>query len=277
MKYIDIHGHVNFTAYDQDRGETIGRALDAGVAMITVGTQYDTSRAALDIARKHDYMYATVGLHPVHTSKSHHDVQELGEGGKEFTSRGEVVDLKAYLDLARDPKVVAIGECGLDYYHLEDDLVKKQASAFEIMIDLANEVGKPLMLHVRSGSDKSAYIDAYNILKSRAKVSGNLHFFAGGIEEARLFLDLGYTFSFTGVVTFARNYDEVLKFIPLDRMMSETDCPYVTPIPNRGKRNEPAYVIEVVKAIAKIRGEDESLVAKQLLKNAERTFGISLT
>ncbi|MFA6295674.1 MAG: TatD family hydrolase [Candidatus Paceibacterota bacterium] len=273
MKYFDIHGHVNFSAYDTDRDEVIQRAEDAGVVMISVGSQLDTSKAAVELANKHENMYAVVGVHPIHTSASHHDKQELGEGSKEFTSRGEQPDLNIYRELAKNPKVVAIGECGLDYYHLDDDSTKKQYQVFESMIDLANEINKPLMLHLRNGSNRSAYKDAYEIVKSRAKVKGNLHFFAGNIEEAKLFLDLGYTFSFTGVVTFARNYDEVIKYLPLDRIMSETDCPYVTPAPYRGKRNEPVYVIEVVKSIAKIRGEDEEVVRQQLFKNASLFVG----
>jgi TatD DNase family protein len=141
------------------------------------------------------------------------------------------------------------------------------------MIDVANEVNKPLMLHLRNGSGRSAYLDAYEIIKNRAKVKGNLHFFAGSIAEAKPFLDLGYYFSFTGVITFARSYDEIIKYIPLDRIMSETDCPYVSPMPYRGKRNEPVNVIEVVKWIAKIKELDEEVVRKQIISNAEEFFG----
>jgi TatD DNase family protein len=177
--------------------------------------------------------------------------------------------------LAKHPKVVAIGECGLDYYRLDPDSIAKQRIVFESMIDIANEANKPLMLHLRNGSDKSAYNDAFEIIKSRARVKGDLHFFAGSIEEAKLFLDLGFYFSFTGVVTFTHDYAAVIKFLPLDRIMSETDCPYVAPKPYRGKRNEPAYVIETVKAIARIRGEDETTVARQLAENARYFFGIS--
>jgi len=275
FSYIDIHGHLNFTAYDADREEAIKRAQKAGVAMITVGTQIDTSRKAVELAETHENMWAVIGLHPIHTSKSHHDKQELGEGNKEFTSRGEVVNIEAYRELAKHPKVVAIGECGLDYYRLDPDSIAKQRIVFESMIDIANEANKPLMLHLRNGSDKSAYNDAFEIIKSRARVKGDLHFFAGSIEEAKLFLDLGFYFSFTGVVTFTHDYAAVIKFLPLDRIMSETDCPYVAPKPYRGKRNEPAYVIETVKAIARIRGEDETTVARQLAENARYFFGIS--
>ena len=217
MEYYDIHGHVNFSGFDPDREEVIKRAQDAGVGMISVGTQIDTSKKAIELAHTHENMYAAVGLHPIHTSKSHHDLQELGEGGKEFTSRGEQADFNSYLELAKDPKVVAIGESGLDYFHLDQDSIDKQRQAFEVMIDVANSANKPLMLHIRNGNDKSgpnAYLDAHQILKERAKVKANLHFYAGGLEETKLFLDLGCTFSFTGVITFARNYDEIIKYIP---------------------------------------------------------------
>jgi len=282
FQYIDIHGHMNFAAYDADRAEVIDRAHKAGVAMITVGTQMDTSKAAILLAEQNENMYATVGLHPVHTNASHHDEQELGEGGKAFTSRGEKIDVNVYRELAKHPKVVAIGECGLDYYHHDETAAALQVQTFESTIDIANEVGKPLMLHIRNGSSrtggqvvKSAYKDAYEILKSRAKVKGNLHFFAGTIEEAKPFLDLGYSFSFTGAITFGKNYNEVIRYLPLDRIMSETDCPYVSPIPYRGKRNEPAYVIEVVKALAAIRGEEKSKIAAQIVLNANNFFGFN--
>lgn len=275
IEYIDIHSHLNFTAFDPDRDEVLVRMKEAGVGTITVGTQYDTSKGAIELAEKYPNVYATVGLHPIHTSASHHDIKELGEGGKEFTSRGEVPDMNAYKVLANHPKVVAIGEVGLDYYHHDENLVDQQKKILHSMIDLANDVNKPLMLHIRSGSGRSAYADAYTILKDRSKVKGNLHFFAGSIEEAKPFLDLGYTFSFTGVITFTNDYDEVIKYLPLDRIMSETDSPYVTPKPNRGKRNEPAYVIEVVKAIARIRGEDETVVSRQLVENARNFFKLS--
>lgn len=281
LKFFDIHSHLNFSAYDADREEVIVRAQEAGVGMINVGTQIDTSRKAVELAEKYDNMYAAVGVHPIHTSKSHHDAQELGEGGKEFTSRGEVPDLEFYRQLAKHPKVVAIGECGLDYFRLprrqaglEEDSISKQRTVFESMIDLANEVRKPLMLHIRNGSGMSAYNDAFEIIKSRAKVTGDLHFFAGSVEEAKPYLDLGFSFSFTGVITFARNYDEIVKYLPLDRIMSETDCPYVTPAPYRGKRNEPSYVTEVVKVVASIKKLEYGLVEAQLLQNAENFIKI---
>ncbi|MBI4093943.1 TatD family hydrolase [Candidatus Kaiserbacteria bacterium] len=270
MKYFDAHTHVNFIAYNEDREETILRAKDAGVAMNVVGTQRDTSASAVELAQKYDHVYATIGLHPVHTSKSFHDEKELGEGGKAFTSRGEIFDASIYENLAASPKVIAIGECGLDYYRLEDDTKKVQEKVFIEHIELANKLQKPLMLHVRN-----AYDDAFSILKAHAKVKGDVHFFAGDWEIAKKFLDLGFTLSFTGVITFTHDYDEVVKNTPLDMLLSETDAPYVAPVPHRGKRNEPSYVTEVIHAIARIRGQHFDEVASRLATNARRVFSIA--
>ncbi|OHA20532.1 MAG: hypothetical protein A2849_00660 [Candidatus Taylorbacteria bacterium RIFCSPHIGHO2_01_FULL_51_15] len=284
FRYIDIHSHVNFTAFDADREEVLKRALDAGVAVINVGTQQLTSRRAIELAEQYEKgVYAIVGLHPVHTSKSFHDEKELGEGGKEFTSRSEAFEVTHYRDLAEHPKVVGIGECGLDYYRIESEALRiKQEEAFRAQIELAISVQKPLMLHLRNGSGRSAYKDAFSILNSyfsihNSSLKGNLHFFAGSIEEATPFLDLGYTFSFTGVITFAKEYQEVIRYLPLTSILSETDAPYVAPAPYRGTRNEPLHVREVVKAIANIRGEEEETVRVQLLQNAEQLFNIKLS
>lgn len=275
MKYFDAHTHVNFAAYNDDMDAVIRRALDAGVGMNTVGTQFDTSKSAVGIAEKYDNVHATIGLHPIHTSKSHHDEQELGEGGKAFTSRGEVFDFAAYEKLGQSPKVIAIGECGLDYYRLEGDTKKVQEEAFIQHIELANKLHKPLMLHIRAskGTD-DAYEDALEILKAHAKVRGDAHFFAGSWNVAKKYLDFGISLSFTGVLTFTHDYDVVVKNAPLDMLLSETDAPYVTPVPHRGKRNEPLFVVEVVKAIARIKNEDEETVRDALIANARRIFDI---
>ncbi len=268
-EYFDVHAHVNFKAFDADRDEVVARALDAGVHMMNVGTQQDTSLSAVEMAEKYESgVYAAIALHPVHTAKSHHDEQELGEGGKAFTSRGEEFDPAFYEKLAQNPKVKAIGECGLDYYRLEEDTAELQKKVFIQHIEIANKVGKPLMCHIRN-----AYKDAADILREHAKVKGDIHFFAGTWEEAQMFLDLGFTLSFTGVITFTHDYDEVVKNTPLDMILSETDCPYITPTPFRGQRNEPIHVREVVKAIARIKGLDEEAVRVQLVSNAKRVFG----
>ena len=279
MNYFDAHTHANFVAYDTDREEVLARARELQVGMNVVGTQSDTSRSAVALAESHEGVWATIGLHPVHTSKSFHDTKELGEGGKEFTSRGEVFDFAAYESLGQSPKVIAIGECGLDYYRLEADTKKVQQEAFVQQIELANALKKPLMLHIRNGADTSAsaYLDSIELLKRHSKVLGDVHFFAGDWDIAKRFLDIGFTLSFTGVITFTHDYDEVVRNAPLDMILCETDAPYITPVPYRGKRNEPAYVIEAVKAIARIRGEEDEAVRAQLLKNGERVFGVDMT
>ena len=258
-KYIDIHSHVNFKAFDEDRDEVMKRALENETIVINVGTQIDTSKKAAEMIEDYpENVYAIVGLHPIHTGASYHDEKELGEGGKEFTSRGEIFDKDAYRELLKNPKVLGIGEVGLDYYRCTPESIEKQKLAFIAQIELANEVGKPMMLHIRNGEksssqsipERNAYFDALDILKEHWKGKeenkGDVHFFAGGLKEAKAFLDFGFTLSFTGVITFTHDYDEVIKSTPIDMIMTETDSPYVTPVPYRGKRNEPVYVREVV-------------------------------
>ena len=284
-KYIDIHSHVNFKAFDEDRDEVIARALENDTWVINVGTQVDTSKKAVEMANNYkEGVYAIIGLHPIHTGASYHDEKELGEGGKEFTSRGEIFDKESYRELLKDKKVVGIGECGLDYYRMDLESIEKQKQAFVTQIELANEFNKPLMLHIRNNEKKelitgqegspNAYIDALQILKKYAKVKGDVHFFAGTTEEAKAFNDFGFCLSFTGVITFTKDYDEVIRNTPLDMIMSETDAPYVTPVPHRGSRNEPVYVKEVVKKIAEVKNLPEEEVSQAFIANARRVFAI---
>lgn len=269
FKYVDNHAHINFKAFDEDRDKVIKRAIDAEVIVINVGTQIDTSKSAIELAEKHEGMFAIIGLHPTHTGKSHYDENELGEEGKDFTEHGEEFDFEEYKKLAHHAKVVGIGECGLDYFHLGEESKEKQKKVFEDHIKLSVEVGKPLMLHIRE-----AYNDAIEILKKYPGAKGNVHFFAGDIETTKQFLDLGFTLSFTGVVTFAKQYEELVKFIPLESILSETDCPYVSPKPYRGKRNEPSYVVEIVKKIAEIKNLPVEVVVNTLLENSKRVWKI---
>lgn len=276
MRYFDAHTHLQFAAYEGAHDAAIERAREAGVGVNLVGTQIDTSRAAVELARKHEEAWATIGLHPIHTSKSHHDTQELGEGGKDFTSRGEAFDMKAYEELARDPKVIAIGECGLDYYRNDPVTAAAQRDALMAQIDLANRLKKPLMLHIRpSKGSQDAYHDAFALVESAAEVRGDVHFFAGEWDTAKRWLDLGFTLSFTGVLTFTHDYDEVVKNAPLDMLLCETDAPYITPVPHRGTRNESAYIPLIIQAIAGIRNLPEEEVRARLLANATRVFSLN--
>lgn len=284
MKYIDIHAHVNFKAFDEDRDAVMARANESGTIVINVGTQLDTAKKAVEMTEQYPNTYAIIGLHPIHTGKSFHDEKELGKGGAEFVSRGEIFDKEAYRELFKNPKVVGIGECGLDYYRCDEESIEKQKQAFIMQIELANELNKPIMLHIRNNPEdktKNAYFDALDILKEHAKVKGDVHFFAGGLEEAKAFLEFGFTLSFTGAITYppkkdgsGTNYEEIINNTPLDMIMTETDAPYVSPVPYRGKRNEPIYVSEVVKKVALIKGLPEDEVAQTIMSNAKRVFGI---
>ncbi|MEI7719630.1 MAG: TatD family hydrolase [bacterium] len=288
MKYFDAHTHVQFVAYDEDREAVFARAREAGVGMNLVGTQQDTSEAAVREAENHENVWASIALHPVHTSKSYHDTKELGEEGKAFTSRGEVFDFDWYKKLGESKKVIAVGECGLDYYRLEEETKKVQREAFVAQIELANTLQKPLMLHIRNGAHGGepsatgdAYVDALELLKAHPPIGragsncpGDVHFFAGDWNIAKQFLDIGFTLSFTGVLTFTHDYDEVVRETPLDMLLCETDAPYITPVPFRGQRNEPMHVREVVKKIAEIKGLDLEQVREQILLNSGRVFGV---
>lgn len=279
MKYIDTHTHVNFAIYHEDREELLKRTAEADVMMINVGTQRDTSELAVTIAEQYDHCYAIVGLHPIHTTASFHDHDEVGKDGDEFTSRGESFDIEYYRALAQSSsKVVGIGECGLDYYRNTLETKQAQEAAFRAQIELALELDLPLMLHVRPSQDSmDAYEDVLAILdeyKSNSKLRGQAHFFAGTAEIAQSFIDLGFVVSFTGVITFAKDYEKLVREIPLTHLLSETDAPYVTPTPYRGQRNEPMHVREVVKKIAEIKILPEEEVAEQIMNNARNMYKI---
>lgn len=262
FKYIDIHGHVNFPDFDADREVVIKNAEKTGVAMITVGTDIATSTSAVQLATTHQHMWAVVGIHPTEDVVDDFDAVFI-----------------TLEKLASHPKVVAIGECGLDYFHSKPEGIPQQKEIFERHIILAQKIGKPLMLHVRNGKMAgstsevgNAYQDALQILKKYPDVRGDFHFFAGAPSDLKDIIARGYSVSFTGVITFTSDYDELVRTAPISHIMSETDCPFVPPAPYRGKRNEPAYVIETVKAIARIRGEDESVIVQQLVENAKKFF-----
>ncbi len=276
-KFIDVHAHVQFAAYDEDRKDVLLRAKESDTWMINVGTKLSTSKDAVKLAEENEGVYTIIGLHPIHTSASFHDKDEIGEEGEPFKSKGEDFDLEEFEKLIAHPKVVGVGECGLDFFRIEgdrDEYIERQVSVFKSQIDLAVKYDKPLMIHCRE-----AYPEVLKILSEKKKIygeklRGNFHFFAGSLEEAAQILELGFNFSFTGVITFAKQYTDLVRFAPLDRIFSETDCPYVTPEPYRGQRNEPVYVSEVVKKIAEIKEMDYEEVRVQLIKNAMNFFRI---
>jgi len=254
-RLIDVHAHAQFSAFDGDRDAVIRRALDIGIWLINVGTDRQMSEGAVELASQYKAgVFATAGLHPTDTD--------------------EEFDYDFYKKLAEDSKVVAIGECGLDYYRLPEGTKEKQKEVFIKHIQLAREVKKPLMIHCRG-----AFSDLIDILTSHCQLltapPGVCHFFAGTVEDTKKLMDLGFSFSFGGVITFAREYEKLIKFIPLDRILLETDAPYVAPIPYRGKRNEPAYVEEVAKKLTKILNKEFEEIVRKTTENAIKIFGLS--
>jgi TatD DNase family protein len=278
-QYIDTHAHVNLSAFNDDRAAVLTRTRGAGVAHINIGTKQSTSKLAVEIADAHDDVWAIVGLHPIQTVPASHDDEEVGEGAA-FVSKGEVFNSEYYRTLAQSStKVVGIGECGFDYYHCDASTYEAQEAAFIAQVRLANELQLPLMIHTRdpkpgdtSPTGRSAYEDVLTILRQHAVVPGNVHFYAGTYEQAKQFFAIGFTVSFTGVITFAKAYEEIVCAVPLDQMHAETDCPYVAPVPYRGQRCEPVYVMEVVKKIAAIKGLSEETVREQLSENAQQLY-----
>lgn len=288
-KYIDTHAHLNISSFDEDRDVVAEKCAEEGVAVINVGTKESTSTTAVELAERHENCYAIIGLHPIQTTPEYHSNEEIGEGSDPFKSKGEVFNKDFYRELAKHKKVVGIGECGFDFYRADTDTYAVQEEQFIAQIELANELQLPLMIHTRDAAGnqssanwsklsfgQNAYDCVYDVLKQYAKVPANIHFYAGNLEQAKRFFELGCTLSFTGVITFAKDYEEVVRNAPLELLHAETDCPYVAPKPHRGQRCEPWMVQEVYKKIAEIRGEDEERVREQLVKNAHKLYRISI-
>lgn len=263
MKYFDAHCHVQFDPYDQDRAAVIASMQEKEVGGMVVGVDLDSSVKALKLVENLPNFYASAGLHPNYVLD-------------------ERFDEDSFRAILRHPKMKAVGECGLDNFRPLDVEVAKveQRRVFEKHIELAIEANKPMMIHSRpTKGTQDAYRDMIDILGTYKKehgdrLRGDIHFFVGSIEEARDFLDLGFTMSFTAVLTFTRDYDEVVRFLPLQSILTETDSPYVAPSRIRGQRNDPISVIDVVASLAEIRGEDEEMVREQVLQNAAKLFSL---
>ena len=259
--YFDIHSHINFPEYDADREIVLARMKDTNTYTITVGTDLHSSKSAVELADSHPNAFACIGVHPV------------DDPSKSF----EALEFQS---LVQNPKVVAIGECGLDYFRLEGDSVsekQRQKTLFEAQIMFALEHSKALMIHSRSAYEDTLDVLAHFKKEYGDKLFGNVHFFAGDTAIAQKFFDIDFSISCTGVITFTHDYDEVIRYAPLDLLLSETDAPYVSPTPHRGKRNEPIYVAEVVKKIAELRGEDFETVKQAMVANALRRFTIAMS
>lgn len=261
MDTIDTHSHFNLEQFDADRKEAIERMVKASVGTICVGIDTLTSTYAVALAAEHDHIWACVGQHPTNWSM-------------EWPN-------EKMRTLAEEPRVVAIGECGLDYYREADRVAADaQKKLFQAQIALAIEMDLPLMLHIRpEEGTMTAYEDALDMLEHAKQfwptMRGTAHFFAGTIAIADRFLALGFHISFSGVITFVKEYETTVAHVPLDRILSETDAPFAAPAPYRGRRNEPAYVTEVVKKIAEIKQLPLEEVQQTLLQNALNLFQLS--
>lgn len=254
---VDSHCHLDDAAFDADRKDVILFAKQLGIKWIlNPGADLASSKKAVVLADEYPMIYAAVGVHP-------HDAKDVPD------------DWEAQLqELGAHPKVVAIGEMGLDY-HYDHSPRQAQQDVFRKQIRLARSIGKPVIIH-----EREAPADVLTILKEEQvqDVGGVMHCFSGSIESARLFMQLGLYISFAGPVTFknARRSLEVASAIPLDKILVETDAPYLTPEPYRGKRNEPGHVLLVAQKIAEMRGMDFSEFAEAVTFNAEQLFRVSI-
>lgn len=271
---IDAHTHLNFPVFDNDRDGVFARMFAADVSAITVGTNKETSESAIALAKAYPgKIWATIGFHPGHVIEAHawhHDKNE------QKSPIPEVFNENIFRALAREKEVVAIGECGLDYFrNPSEGTKKKQAEVFLEQVAIAKEVKKPLMIHCRpSKGSQDAYFDLLALLPKDFASCGVVHFFVGDKDVAREFLDRSFAFTFGGVLTLTSDFDDVVRFLPDEAILIETDAPYVSPKAFRGKRNEPSFILETIKTIAALRGKIEEDIISLTTTNAQRIFSL---
>ena len=252
---FDTHTHLDDARYNEDREAMIARAHEAGVGtFVTIGCDLVTSQAAVALAEQHPSVYASIGVHP-------HEVKHIADGWYD-----------EFRLLAKNNKVVAYGEIGLDY-HYNHSSPKEQRERFREQVQLARELALPVIIHTREAQE-----DTIAILKEEnaSEIGGVFHCFSGDAWLAKDALDLGFYLSFSGILTFqsATMLREIAKNTPMDRVLIETDCPYLTPVPYRGKRNEPAYVSQVAKQLAFLYDRSLDEIAERTSENARRLFKI---
>lgn len=296
LQLFDIHCHINFNAYKDDAAEVIQRSLEQGIGLFAVGSQASTSRRAVEYANHYENVWAVIGLHPIHLFEQQIDETEAGGELAHFRSRSEQLNIDYYRQLAStSDRVVGIGECGLDYYHVPigvdwTEFRQLQEQAFRKQIDLALEFDLPIMIHSRNSAagTTDVHADIKTILQGYVTagrpVKGDVHCFSGTVQDMRDYIDLGMYISFTGNLTYKpRQIDiernetlwDVARAAPLDRILVETDAPYLSPVPHRGERNEPAYVRYVVQKLAELKNMPVEKVERQIRENVRCLFRVS--
>lgn len=264
---FDTHAHLNFFEFEKDREELIKKCLDSGIGMINVGTNLQSSKKATEIAENHPDVFASIGLHPLNIDSQF--LKNKGYSGELENFLEKDFDYDSYKELAKSKKVVAIGECGLDYWYRPKATGKKelfkqeQKRIFEKHLDLAEELNLPVIIHCRSAFD-----DLFAILSKR-KIRGVLHCFTGNKEEAERFLSLGLYIGINGII-FKMDLKESIEYIPLEKILIETDCPYLSP-PGFEERNNPFALKLIIEEIEKIKGEKIEEITS---KNAKKLFNI---
>jgi TatD DNase family protein len=274
---FDTHCHIQFNGFNHDREETIARCAEKGMLLNIVGTQKDTSKKAVELAEQYEWMAASIGTHPNHLFPTHIDEEE-----SHFMSREEDFDEAYYEKLVRSPKVVAIGETGLDLFHLPKDVsrdivLEKQKKVFTAHYEFAQKHDKAMVIHCRDAHD-----ELITLLKKFEKPPrAVIHCYTSDWAHAEQYLEMGFYIGFTGVITFPPKKSdpmaqedllEAVKKIPLDRIVVETDSPYLAPIPYRGKRAEPWMVASVAEEIAEVKELEYEEVEESTTMNAKRLF-----
>ncbi len=288
MRCYDTHCHPNFAAYRDDVTAVIDRSLAQGVGMIVVGTNYKTSQEAMALAQQYDGVYAAVGIHPIHTIGDITESDTIDGKDYTFTTKQEQFDAQRYEQLiSSSDKIVAIGEVGLDYYRLEErDTDISQADAdqrqtLEGFLQLARQHDLPVIFHCRGSKDDpyQAYDQLLDIIaqhQQQQAVRGVVHCFGGSFAQAQRAMAMGLYVGVTGIVTFkkAAELQRIATELPLEQLLIETDAPFLAPEPHRGKRNEPAYVLQVAERLAQLRGMDVAEVVAVTTANARKLFGV---
>lgn len=260
---LDTHCHVQFPQFDTDRPEVLARAREAGIGMVAIGTDVATSRLACELAQGTGDIWATVGLHP-------------------NDNLDEVFNIDEYRALALRERVVAIGEIGLDYFRTTDvSAIAIQRKRFEEQLQLASELALPVVLHCRDSAKQAietsrAHEDMISILRSHKMHKGIVHSFTGTAQHAKAYIEEGFFVGLNGIITFVPEYHEMVRSLPFERIVTETDAPYLAPGPKRGKKNEPLYMLHTIETLSKLHNMSVEQAKTMLFENAKSVLSIQI-